>query len=203
MTWQNQNYEFTRTDLYRDRQFLITTKHAKRSTDIKPTPGSVNADVICSWSSTSVTTVIRSNSTRSTFFPTTEDVAHKALWEPSSPLRDPMQFCKSTTVMTVVLTHYMKLNAIKTFSCSVKTYSSCSLQTNCIANYKITNTKENSNRRTLLIQNTMADGCIMFRVPTMSQTHPDHTSTQFNGKHTILSHECTFYRQKEKHKLFW
>jgi len=141
MTWQNKNYYSRRTDLYRNRQFSITMKHAKRSTDIKRTPGSVNGDVFGSWYSPSLTAVIRSTKTSSTFFPTTEDVAHKALWEPSSLLRESMQFCKSTTVMTVVLTHYMKLSAIKTKSCSVKVDNSCSLQINCIANYKITNTK--------------------------------------------------------------
>jgi len=178
-------------------------KHAKRSTDIKNTPGSVIRDVITSWSPPSVISVNPSTWTRINSFPNWEDVAHKALWEPSSPLRESMQFCKSTTVMTVVLTHYMKQNAIKTCSCSVKTYSSCYLQIKSIANYKITNTKETSNQRTLLIQNTMADGRIMFSVPTMSQTHPDHNSTWFNGKHRILSHECTFYRWMGKHKLFW
>ena len=38
MTWQNQNYYLTRTKLYWAMQFWITMKHAKRSTDIKPTP---------------------------------------------------------------------------------------------------------------------------------------------------------------------
>jgi len=98
-------------------------KHAKQSTDIKPTPGSVNADVIGSRSSPSVTSVIPSTCTRIT----SEDVAHIPLWEPSSLLRKSMQFCKTTTVMTVVLTHYMKLNTIRTISCGRKTDNSCSV----------------------------------------------------------------------------
>ena len=178
-------------------------KHAKRSTDIKPTPGSVIRNVITSWFPPSGISVVPSTCTRINSFPKSEDAAHKALWEPSSPFHESTQICKSTTVMTVVLTHYMKLNAIKTFSFSVKTYSSCFLQINCITNYKINNTKETSSQRTILIQKTVAEGRIMFRVPTMRQTHPNHTSKRFNGKHTILSHECTFYRQMEKHKLFW
>jgi len=44
--------------------------------------------------------------------------------------------------MIVVLTHYMKLNTIKTISCSVKTDNSCCVQIHCIAMYRITNTKE-------------------------------------------------------------
>ena len=84
---------------------------------------------------------------------------------------------KAPTVMTVVLTHYMKLNTIKTISHNIKFDNSCSVRIYCIATYKITNTKETPKQRTLLIQNAMADGRIMFRVPIMSQTNPVHTST--------------------------
>jgi hypothetical protein len=65
------------------------------------------------------------------------------------------QFCKSTTVMTV-LTHHMKLNTIRTISCSVKTDNSCCVQIYCIATYRITNTKETPKQRNLLLQNIMA-----------------------------------------------
>jgi hypothetical protein len=53
-----------------------------------------------------------------------------------------MQFCRSTTVMTVVLTLYIKLNTIRTISCGIKTDNSCCVKIHCIATYKITTTKE-------------------------------------------------------------
>jgi hypothetical protein len=56
----------------------------------------------------------------------------------------------------------------------------------CIATYKITNTKETPKHKTLLLQNIMVDGCIMFTVPIRSQTNPVHTSTRFNGKNKIV-----------------
>jgi hypothetical protein len=154
-------------------------KHAKHSTHIKPTPGSVliNEDVIGSRSSPSVTSGTPSSCTWTTSLPTPDDVAHIPPWEPSSPLCKSMQFCKSTTVMKVVLPHYVKLNPIRTISCSVKTDNRCFLKIYCIATYKITNTKDNPKHRTILLQNTMADGYTMFRVPIMSQTNPVHTST--------------------------
>jgi hypothetical protein len=96
-----------------------------------------------------------------------------------------MQFCKSTTVMKVVLSHYMKLNTIRTISRSIKAHNSCFVQIYCISAYNITSTKENPKHRTLLLQNIMADGCTMFRVPIRSQTNTVHTSTRFNGKHKI------------------
>jgi len=79
--------------------------------------------------------------------------------------------------MTVVLTRYMKLNTIRTISCSVKTDNSCSVQIYCIATYKIIDTKGTPKHRTLLMQKLMADGCIMLRDPNISQTNPVHTST--------------------------
>jgi hypothetical protein len=92
----------------------------------------------------------------------------------------------------------MKLNTIKTISCSIKTDNSCSVQIYCIATYKIINTKETPKHRPLLLQKIMPDGCTMFRDPNRSQTNPVHTSTRFNGKHRILSHECISNRWKEK-----
>jgi hypothetical protein len=160
-------------------------KQAKQSTDRKPTPGTVNGDVICPWFSPSVTSLTPSTCTRITSFPTTVDVAHTPLSEPSSPLCKSVQFCKSTTVLTVELTHYMKLNTIRTISYSVKTDNMCFVQICCIANYKITDTKESPQQRTLLLKNIMADGCTMFSTPTMNQTNPAHTSTWFNGKYEI------------------
>jgi len=71
----------------------------------------------------------------------------------------------------------MKLNTIKTISCSIKTDNSCSVQIYCIATYKITDTKETPKHRPLLLQKIMADGCTMLRDPNMSQTKPVHTST--------------------------
>jgi len=158
-------------------------KRSRHSTDITPTPGSVliNEDVIGSWFSSSVTSLIPSTCTRITSFPTSEDVAHK----PSSPLCKSTQFCKSTTVMTVVLTHYMKLNTIRTISCSVKTDNSCCVQIYCIATYRITDTKETPKQITLVLQNIMANGRTMFRDPIVSQTNPVYSSTWFNGKYEI------------------
>jgi hypothetical protein len=146
-----------------------------------PTPGSVliNEDVMGSWFSSPVTSLIPSTCTRITSFPTSEDVAHK----PRSPLRNSTQFCKSTTVMTVVLTHYMKLNTIRTISCGIKTDNSCCVQIYCIATYRINNKKETPKQITLALQNIMADGRTMFRDPILSQTNPVHTSTWFNGKY--------------------
>ena len=154
-------------------------KHAKHSTDIKHTPGSVliNEDVIASQSSPSVTSVNPSNCTCITSIPTSEDVAHIPLWQPHWPLCKSMQFCKSTTVMTVVFTHYMKLNTIRTISCCIKTDNSCFVQIYCIATYKITNTKQSPKQRTHLLQNIIDDGYTMRRFPIRSQTHPIHTST--------------------------
>jgi hypothetical protein len=130
-----------------------------------PTLGSVNGDVVGSRFSSSVTSLTPSGCT----------------WIISlrSPLRKSMQFCKRTTLMAVVLTHYMKLNTITTISCSVKTENSCFVQIYCIATYKITNAKESPKQRTLLLQNIMANGRTMFRVPVMSQTNPVHTATSF------------------------
>jgi hypothetical protein len=172
---QGQTYRET------DRQFWIPTKHARHSTNITPTPGSVliNEDVIGPWFSSSVTSLIPSTCTRITSFPTSEDAAHK----PSSPLRKSTQFCKSTTVMTVVLTHYMKLNTITTISCSIKTDNSCCVQIYCIATYRITNTTESPKQRTLLLQKIMADGRTMIWAPIMSPTNPVHTSTWFKGNY--------------------
>jgi hypothetical protein len=106
-------------------------------TGIKLTPGSVNGDAVRSRFSSSVTSLTPLICTQITSFPTS-DVAHK----PSSPLRKSMQFCKSTTVMIVVFTHHMKLNTIRTISCSIKTDNSCCVQVYCIATNKIINTKK-------------------------------------------------------------
>jgi len=185
MTWKNQNYYFTRTNLYCTRQFWINMKHAKRSTDIKTTPGSVIRNVITSWFHPSGISVVPSTCTRINSFPNSEEVAHKALWEPSSLLRESTQICKSTTVMTVLLTHYMKLNAIKTFSFSVKACNRCSLQINCIANYKITNKNKLQTRELFLyrIQWLMAASCSQFLPwPKHTQTTLPHNlmgNTQF------------------------
>jgi len=59
--------------------------------------------------------------------------------------------------MTVVLTYYMKLNTIRTISCSVKTDYSCFVQIYFTATHKITNIKETPKQRTLLLQNIMAN----------------------------------------------
>ena len=166
----------------RDRQFWIPMKHARHSTDITRTPGSVliNEDVIGSWFSSSVTSATPFTCIRITSFPTS-DVAHK----PNSPLRKSTQFCKSTTVKTVVLTHYMKLNTIRTILCSVKTDNSCCVQIYCIETYRITNTKGSTKQRNLLLQHIMAEVHTMFRVPIVSQTNPVYTPTWFNGKYEI------------------
>jgi len=148
-------------------------KHATQSRDIKPTPASVNGDVIGSEISPPVTSATPSTSTWITSFPTSEDVAHK----PSLPLRKSTQFCKSTTVMTVVLTHYMIQNTIRTISCSVKTDNGCCVQICCIATHRITNTKESPRQRNLLLQNIIAEVHTMFRDPIVSQTNPVHTPT--------------------------
>ena len=97
-------------------------KQAKHSTALKPTLRSVNADIVGSWFSSSLTSLTP--------------------WITSlhSPFHKSMPFCKSTTVMTVALNHYMKLNTIRTISYSVKTDNSCFVQIYCIATYKITNT---------------------------------------------------------------
>jgi hypothetical protein len=142
-------------------QFITVLTNAH----LEPTLGSVNGNVIGSRISSSVTSLILSSCPWLTSF--------------RSPLRTSMLFCKSTTVMTVVLTHCMKLNTIRTISCSVKTYNICYVQIYWIATYKITNTKESPKQKTLLLQNIMADGCTMFRVPIMRKTIPVHTSTLF------------------------
>jgi hypothetical protein len=67
---------------------------------LKPTLRSVNGDVLGSRFSSPVTSMTPSSCTWNTSF--------------RSPLRKLMQFCKSSTVMTVVLSHYMKLNTIRT-----------------------------------------------------------------------------------------
>ena len=129
---------------YRDRQFWIPAKRATQSTDIKPTPGSVDGDIIGSWSSPVVISATPSTCTRIASFPTSEDVGNVPLSEPSSPLCKSTQFCKSTTVMTVVLTRYMKQNSIKTISCSVKTDNSFFFMfVPCISNIKIRLLKSN------------------------------------------------------------
>jgi hypothetical protein len=87
--------------------------------DTKPTPASVNRDDVGSWFSSSFTSLTPSICTRITSF--------------RSLIRKSMQFCKSIIVMTVVLNHYMKLNTIRTISCSVKTDNSCFVQIYCIA----------------------------------------------------------------------
>jgi hypothetical protein len=102
-------------------------------------PRSVNADVVGSWFSSFVTTGTPSSCIWITTF--------------RPLLRKSMQFCKSTTVTTVVLTHYVKLNTIRTISCSIKTDNNCSVQIYWFATYKITDTKESSKQRTLLLQN--------------------------------------------------
>jgi len=182
-SWQNQNYCFTRTHLYRqtNRQFCIPMKHATQSRDIKPTPASVNGDVIGSQSSSRVTSSTPCTCTWIISFPIPEDDACK----PSSPLSKSMQFFKSTTVMTVVLTHYMIQNTIRTISCSIRTDNSCCVQIYCIATYRITDTKESPKQRNFLLQNIMAKVHTMFRDPIMSQTNPVHTRTWFNGKYEI------------------
>jgi len=129
---------------------------------MKPTLRSVNGDAIGSRVPSSVTSLTPSHCTWITSFP--------------SPLRKSMLFCKSTTVMTAVLNHYMTLNTTGTISSSVKTDNICFVQIYCIASYKVTNTKQSPKQRTLLLQNIMADGCTMLRVPVISQTHPVHTS---------------------------
>jgi len=80
-----------------------------------------------------------------------------------------MLFCKSTTVMTAVLNHYMTLNTTGTISSSVKTDNICFVQIYCIASYKVTNTKQSPKQRTLLLQNVMPDGCTMLRDPVKVQ----------------------------------
>jgi hypothetical protein len=96
-----------------------------------------------------------------------------------------MQFCKSTTVMTVVLTHYIKLNPTGSISCSVKTDNSCFVQIYCITTHKITQKKETPKQRTLALKNITVEWRTMFRGPTISQTNPAHASTYFNGKYKI------------------
>jgi hypothetical protein len=154
-------------------------KHARCSTDRKPTPGTVliNEDIIGSRYSPSVTSVIPSSCTWITSFPTSEDVAHIPLWQLCSLFCKSMQFRKSTTVMAVVFIHYMKLNTSRTISRSVKNVNNCFEQIYCTATYKITNTKETPKQITLLLQNIMADGHTMFRDSVMSQTNEVHTPT--------------------------
>jgi hypothetical protein len=123
-------------------------KHARYSTHIKPTLGSVNGDVVGPRFSPSVTSLIPSSCTWITSF--------------RSPLRKSMQFCKCTTVMTAVLTHYMELNIIRNISCGVKTDNSCFVQIYCTATYKITTTKQSPKHRiSLLLQNMWSDHLIL------------------------------------------
>jgi len=68
----------------------------------------------------------------------------------------------------------MKLNTIRTISCSVKTDNSCYEQIYCIATYRITNKKETLKQIILVLENIMADGRTMFRDPIVSQTNPVH-----------------------------
>jgi hypothetical protein len=91
----------------------------------------------------------------------------------------------------------MKLNTIRTISCSVKTANSCFVQIYCIATYKIPNTKESPKQRTLLWQNITAVGRKMFTVPIISQTNPVCNFTSFNGKYKI---EVMTARPKEEGK---
>jgi hypothetical protein len=138
-------------------------KHAKHSKALKPTLGSVNGDVVSSRFSSCYIT-----------HPFHLYMDHLI----SLPPPQSMQFCKSTTVMTVVLTHYIELNTMRTISCSIKTDNSCFVQIYCIATYKITTTKEDLKLRiSLLLQNIMDVGSTMFTVPIRSQTNPIHTST--------------------------
>ena len=116
---------------------------------MQPTLGSVNGDVVGSRFSSSAKSLTPSNCTWITTFPSTLHIL--------------MQFCKRTTVMTVQLTHYMKLNNSRTISCSVKTDNICYVQIYCTATYKITNTKQTPKQKTLL-QNIMANSCTLFRV---------------------------------------
>jgi len=139
-------------------------KHTRHSTGMSRTPGSVliNENVVGSQSSPSVSSVTSSNCTCITSFPNSEDVAHIPLWQPHLMLTKSMLFCKSATVMTVVLTHYMKLNTIRTISCCIKTDNSSFVQIYCIATYKITNTKASPIQRTLRIKWPMAAPCSEF-----------------------------------------
>jgi len=92
--------------------------------------------------------------------------------------------------MTVVLTHYMELNTIRTISYSEKTDNSCCVQIYCIATYRITNAKGSPKQRNLLLQNIMAEVHTMFSDSIMSQTNPVHTMfsdpivSQTNPVHT-------------------
>jgi hypothetical protein len=78
--------------------------------------------------------------------------------------------------MTVVLTHYMKLNTIRTISCSVRTDNSSCVQIYCIATYRITNTKETAKEKYSFAENN-DQVHTMFRIPIVGQTNPVHTST--------------------------
>jgi hypothetical protein len=113
-------------------------KYAEHLTDIKPTLGTVNGDADGSRFSSSVTSLTPSICTWITSF--------------RSPLHKSMQFCKGTTVMAVVLTHYMKLNTIRTISRSIKTDNSCFVKIYWIATYKITETKKAQNRKLLFAE---------------------------------------------------
>jgi hypothetical protein len=132
-----------------------------------------------------------------------------------SQLHKSMQFRKSTTVMPVMLTHYMKLNTIGTISCSIKTDNSYYVQIYSSATYKITNTKETPKQRTLLFQNIMAKGRTMFRVlylflsrakqtqtellhdllytETCTYTCPYKTPQYITGTHTLTSELCRWH----------
>ena len=111
----------------------ILDTYAAHSTlnSMKPTLGSVNGDVVCSRFSSSATTLTPSSCTWIISF--------------RSPLRKSTQFCKSTTVVAVALTHYMKLYTVRTISCCVKTYI-CFIEIYFTANDNITNTKLVQNR---------------------------------------------------------
>jgi hypothetical protein len=142
---------------------MIPMKLARHSTDIKHTLGSVNGDVFASQFPSSVTSLTPASCTWITSF--------------RSQLCKSTQFCTSTTEMTVVLTHYMKLNTIRTISCSVKTDNSCCAQIYCIATYRITDTKDTPKQRTLLLQIIIAEVHTMFRIPIVSHTNPVHNFT--------------------------
>jgi hypothetical protein len=80
--------------------------------------------------------------------------------------------------MTAVLTHYVKVNSIRTISYSIRTDNSSCVQIYCIATYKITTTKEGPKKRiSLLLQNILADGHTMFRFPVIRKKKTHSTLT--------------------------
>ncbi len=90
--------------------------------DTQLTLGSVFITVIgiASWSSPSVISKTLSASTLIASFPSTVDVAHVLLEEPTSPFSKSLLFYKTSTLITAVPSHDMNQGSTRTISISIK-----------------------------------------------------------------------------------